>query len=441
MDWAKTPGIVISLPQSIRRRLPGTDGELALLDTSEQSEFEELLQRFRSAFLFTPILLLFAFGPSALLSGIIATVAIGCSYGFVWLLRRRSRGALARYQLSIRLFDCALIYIILCSIHIYLGQPYYEAAYLFPVMAAAITHGTIGALVLAAIAGTAILLGRIQLIALGILAVETRHITDAMFYALLSGAIGLGIAFLVHKGAGYRYSRDQTWRLGENMALDAVIHDLRNSLSNIRLCTQLMTRRADADRDSMLNSKQVLTTIEDQAESMRRILDQTLEASRLTHEQQLPVQPEQINLGRLVRAIVGRYSVLSASHEFKLQAGSDVIGSWDTCRLERAIDNLINNAVKYSPYGGTIELEVRREVASADSWAVVVVRDHGIGIPQSDLPMLFTRCYRAANAADIPGTGLGLAGVREAIESLGGTITVNSQEGLGTTLTVRLPLN
>jgi signal transduction histidine kinase len=113
-----------------------------------------------------------------------------------------------------------------------------------------------------------------------------------------------------------------------------------------------------------------------------------------------------------------------------------LVGRWDGARLERVLLNLLANAVKYSPGGGEISLTVSQE----DHWATVVVRDQGLGIPTADLPHIFERFHRAGNVGRITGTGIGLAEARQIVEQHGGTITVASQEGSGTTFALQLPL-
>jgi signal transduction histidine kinase len=114
---------------------------------------------------------------------------------------------------------------------------------------------------------------------------------------------------------------------------------------------------------------------------------------------------------------------------------------WDAGRIERVCDNLISNAIKYSPNGGTIEIRLSKSADDGRDWAVLTVSDSGIGIPRSDLPHIFERYRRAANTAVISGTGIGLAGARQIVEQHGGSITVESLERIGSTFTVRLPLS
>jgi signal transduction histidine kinase len=110
----------------------------------------------------------------------------------------------------------------------------------------------------------------------------------------------------------------------------------------------------------------------------------------------------------------------------------------DDLRLEQVIQNLLQNAVKYSPEGGPIEVKVARE----GEYAVIAVTDHGIGIPAASQPQLFQRFFRAGNvdASNISGMGIGLYVVKEIVSRHGGDVRVSSVEHQGTTFTVRLPL-
>ena len=101
------------------------------------------------------------------------------------------------------------------------------------------------------------------------------------------------------------------------------------------------------------------------------------------------------------------------------------------------LSNLVSNAVKYTP-AGRIEISLRQE----STWAVLEVRDTGIGIPAGELDQLFSEFFRASNArrSQVPGTGLGLAGVRALVKHLGGELALQSRENEGSRFTVRLPL-
>jgi signal transduction histidine kinase len=112
---------------------------------------------------------------------------------------------------------------------------------------------------------------------------------------------------------------------------------------------------------------------------------------------------------------------------------------WDEVRLVRVLDNLLDNAVKFSPRGGAVSVSIDTE---NDGRAVLCVSDRGEGIPETDLPYIFERFRRGGNVEGrIPGTGIGLAGVQRIVEQHRGTIAVDSRVGIGTTVTIRLPLD
>jgi signal transduction histidine kinase len=116
---------------------------------------------------------------------------------------------------------------------------------------------------------------------------------------------------------------------------------------------------------------------------------------------------------------------------------ADLVGRWDRGRLGRVLDNLLSNAIKYSPGGG----EVVVALSSQDGWAVVAVRDQGVGIPVAELSRVFDRWFRGRNVSGrMRGSGIGLAGTRQIVEQHGGSIEVTSEEDVGSTFTIRLPL-
>ena len=111
-------------------------------------------------------------------------------------------------------------------------------------------------------------------------------------------------------------------------------------------------------------------------------------------------------------------------------------------RLEQVLDNLVSNAIKYSPDGGMVRLDVGREIAEdGTTWAVLSVSDNGIGISAEDIPHIFEWFRRARNASGrISGAGIGLASANYIIDQHGGKITVTSEQGNGAKFTVWLPL-
>jgi signal transduction histidine kinase len=131
-------------------------------------------------------------------------------------------------------------------------------------------------------------------------------------------------------------------------------------------------------------------------------------------------------------------------HRLRIETDlAELAGSWDRARLARVVDNLLANAIKFSPGGGPITVSIRleQERPGEAEWAALAVRDSGVGIPAAELARIFERFQRASNViGTIEGTGIGLASARHIVESHGGILTVESEEGRGSTFTVRLPL-
>jgi two-component system phosphate regulon sensor histidine kinase PhoR len=151
---------------------------------------------------------------------------------------------------------------------------------------------------------------------------------------------------------------------------------------------------------------------------------------------------EPIDVVGLLRQVLDEHQRSTERHTLELHAAEESIMTLvDPRRLERAIANLLVNAIKYSPRGGPIVVSVARSGGSEGPWLTIAVADSGLGIPSKDLPHLFEQYYRASNvAATIPGTGIGLTNVHHMVQRHGGSMSVDSTEGVGTTVTVRLPL-
>ena len=116
-------------------------------------------------------------------------------------------------------------------------------------------------------------------------------------------------------------------------------------------------------------------------------------------------------------------------------AAPDVIVAADRDRLRQAIANLVDNAIKYTPRGGGVEVRAER----ASNMVEIRVSDTGPGIPDRDLPRIFDRLYRGDQSRTTRGLGLGLSLVRAYVEAQGGTVSVESRPGTGSTFTIRLP--
>jgi signal transduction histidine kinase len=177
--------------------------------------------------------------------------------------------------------------------------------------------------------------------------------------------------------------------------------------------------------------------IADQAGRLNRMIGALLDISRIQMGQ-LSIERQLFDLCALAQRVVSEVQPILDQHAVECQADGTLLVEGDELRIEQVLQNLIQNAIKYSPDGGTVRLHARRD----GDHAVVAVSDEGIGIPASELPRLFQRFYRAANVEErhISGMGVGLYVVREIVGLHGGDVTVESKEGRGSTFTFWLPL-
>ena len=169
------------------------------------------------------------------------------------------------------------------------------------------------------------------------------------------------------------------------------------------------------------------------------LVDQLLDVSRITAGK-MALAPEPIELGELVRDVVGQFSPTFAPETatIDVSAASPVEGSWDRLRLEQILTNLLSNAVKYGA-GRPISVEVGAAGPGDAPEAWIAVRDRGIGMSEGELGRIFGRFERAVSERNYGGLGLGLWIVRQVVDAMGGSISVESQPDRGSTFTVRLP--
>jgi signal transduction histidine kinase len=225
--------------------------------------------------------------------------------------------------------------------------------------------------------------------------------------------------------------------------LGSVAHDLKNPLGAIKAFAQLLQRQVvRAKIPESENLMQGLGRIDAMVTRTVAQLDELLDVARLQGDQPLQLDVRETDIVGMARRVTGEYQQTTSLHQIRVDSELPaLIGLWDSSRLERVLGNLLSNAIKYSPNGGEIVVTIERDREPIPH-AVLTVRDQGIGIPSADLPQIFERFYRASNATGrLPGTGIGLAGVRQIIEQHGGSIGVSSQEGQGSTFTVRLPIS
>ena len=212
-------------------------------------------------------------------------------------------------------------------------------------------------------------------------------------------------------------------------------HELRTPLTILQL--ELEGIAQNHRRDVSLG-EQIGSALEE-THRMSRIVESLLTISRLDAGE-VKMDKSHLDLGELAASTAGEMKLLAEekSISVRIQAGLGVEVAGDRVRLQQVVVNLIDNSIKYTPTGGTIEVRVGREGNNA----VLEVSDNGLGIPSHDLPHVFERFYRAdkARSRASGGAGLGLSIVKAICSAHHGDIQVSSQEGKGSTFRVELPL-
>lgn len=214
--------------------------------------------------------------------------------------------------------------------------------------------------------------------------------------------------------------------------LAGVAHDLRNPLAVIKV--GLETLAVDPTGDT----PQRIARIDRQVDTLARMVGDLLDSAQI-EAGELTLEREEVDLVTIARTVVDCYAPTTAAHQLELHAAAEpVVVHGDPVRLEQVLGNLVSNAIRYSPTGGRVDVSVRAE----DRWAVVSVKDEGLGIPAAEIPSLFLPFRRRKLGGDaIPGVGLGLSVGRRIVDAHGGRIEVESRPGRGSTFRVRLPFS
>ena len=219
-----------------------------------------------------------------------------------------------------------------------------------------------------------------------------------------------------------------------NMFVTTMIHELKRPISTLKMCVSGI----ESDKlmeDAALRKEMAGETrmaLDNLSAYFSRLRDITF-----NNVDQIPLNITSFNLAELVDDVVEQF-VADGSKRVTFDNGvdRDMMISADRSHLWNILTNMAENAVKYS--GDEVTVRINAEVS--DSEATIAVSDNGNGIAASDQPRIFNRFYRGkGSATDIPGMGLGLAYVKLLIEAHSGSVTVESEEGAGSTFTIKLP--
>jgi two-component system sensor histidine kinase MprB len=215
---------------------------------------------------------------------------------------------------------------------------------------------------------------------------------------------------------------EESTRAQRQLVADAS-HELRTPLTSLRTNIEVLA----SDRALPPGERErLLTDVVDQLGEMTTLISELIELAR---GEQHPGEPEEVRLDLVAAAAVERMRRDRPGIAFRTDLRETVVQGVPAT-LERAVANLLDNAAKWSPPGGEVEISVRD--------GTVKVRDHGPGIADEDLPHVFDRFYRAPSARGLPGSGLGLAIVRQVAKAHGGTVVAARAEGGGTVVTMHL---
>lgn len=219
--------------------------------------------------------------------------------------------------------------------------------------------------------------------------------------------------------------------------LSVAAHELKTPVTSMRGLSEWLLRMAD--RGAQVTPEQqhrALVMIQRQAQNLSRLVTQLLEMSRLDANR-LTLEFQEEDLTDLVRRAVDQAQTLTDKHQLILTAAPGVHAEVDAFRFEQVVTNLLDNAMKYSPEGGDVEIDLSRPTPDL---VRLTVRDHGIGIPPGREAAIFERFFQAHRNSHRSGLGLGLYLSQQIVREHGGRLVAEAASGGGSRFTVELPV-
>lgn len=270
---------------------------------------------------------------------------------------------------------------------------------------------------------------------------------EILLHDALDGAVFLALTALSeHEGARRKAEaalrEERASASSEREAFFATLgHDLKSPLISAVAIAQLLRHQA---AKGPIDAELLVVRLSSIEAALRRgalRVDELMDLARRDGSDAPALRTEPVDLVALVKGVLDGYRQTNDRHEFVLASDLEaLVTACDHDRIERSVDNLVSNAVKFSPRGGRISAAVTEERKGDDRKAVIAITDQGLGIPEDERDLVFERFRRGSNVSDVPGSGVGLWSVREIVARHGGSLEVDSRIGEGSTFTMRVPV-